>query len=515
MRSFLSFAIIITVSVVLVISLAYRANHSDVLNVNVQNISNYLNELTYNAQNPSIPVKSLFGEDGWLDIVDMQGNIIYPQNSERSYTIGELECIADFGSGISVRATRFTADNEEYNYLITKTYPNGDEVYLLLRSDLSIDTGSMPTTKNQYTQREFDLLIYNTTHGDDVIEKYYFESEDGTPYYAIYLDANNDDVTPPYLFVALFSIGILALLILSLVMYIRYINKHVQKPLFALENAMDELSTHNYRKKIEYHGSKEFEHLVESFNDMADLLNQSEQQRDLLEQDRQRMLAGLSHDLKTPITVIQGFAKAIRDGLVDKEDEQKYLNLIVAKSEHMSKLVNEFNEYSRLEHPDFKLSIEQLDVAELVRTYFADIYDEFALRGYSLDAQITEQNLICDADRAQLVRMLENMVSNFFKYTPEGSTLYICVREDGDDAYICIADNGKGIAEEARADIFSPFVVGEKSRNKQGSGLGLAICEKIVSAHGGQISLCDTPIEGYNLQFDIRIPLHKDEPDEK
>ena len=102
--------------------------------------------------------------------------------------------------------------------------------------------------------------------------------------------------------------------------------------------------------------------------------------------------------------------------------------------------------------------------------------------------------------------MFENLTGNFFKYTPKGTTLFVEAEKDGDFALVRVMDNGPGITDD---DIFEAFVVGEKSRNKQGSGLGLAVCKKIVNMHGGEISLAKEPKDGYNTEFDIRLPLSK------
>ena len=232
-----------------------------------------------------------------------------------------------------------------------------------------------------------------------------------------------------------------------------------------------------------------------------------EAKRLALEADKQRMLAGLSHDLKTPITIIQGFTKAIKDGLVSEEDKQKYLQIILTKSNQMAELINQFYEYNKLEHPDFALDKKPCDVAELARTFLANIYDEFEVQGYILDAQICEEPLVCNVDKGQLLRVFENLTGNFFKYTPQGSTLRFGVEREGNKARISLADNGPGINEESKADVFEAFVVGEKSRNKQGSGLGLAVCKKIVTMHGGNIELAKEPIENFTTEFVVTLDL--------
>ena len=488
---------------------AFESAYSD-----AQDIADYEMELVNNTYSPSIPIDVILGSEGWLDIVDIEsGEILYTtdKSAERTYSPDELDCIQDHGTGITIRSISFQTPDGSYNYFISKSYSNGTDTpdeYLLLSSDLKKLSGTMKEfeDKETFTNREFEFLLYDLSHEGRYMRKYAFTSRDGKQCYAVYLDANEDEVTPPWLFIVITIIGIVGILITALGFYIRYINKHVQRPINALGNAMAEFAKSNYREKLNYIGSKDFEQLVAAFNEMVGLLNASEEQRLALEQDRQRMLAGLSHDLKTPMTIIEGFAKAIRDGVVREEDKQKYLNLIIAKSEYMSELINEFYEYSKLDHPDFKLNTEPTDIVEFVRSFLAAKYDEFDIQGYEIRAELSDDRLTVALDREQFTRVLDNLVSNFFKYTPKGSTLTVGERCEDGKAKIYVMDNGGGIPEKARADIFAPFVVAEESRSKQGTGLGLTVCKKIVEMHGGTISLLD-PDGQHMTIFEICIPM--------
>lgn len=513
-RSFLSFMLITVAATLLIVLIANWASKNSRINVSVQSIADYEIELGNNTLSPSIPLEAILGADGWLDIVDAQtGSLIYTSvpDDEHTYTAGELACIQDYGSGATIRSVRFNTADGSYNFFISKSYSNGTDnpdEYLLLSADLKQISGTMAEFegKEEFTSREFDFLVFNPSHEGEEIVKYGFTSRDGTQCFAVYLDTNNDEVAPPWLFVIITIIGLVGLLVTALGFYIRYINKHVQRPINALGNAMADFAKSGYREKLNYIGSKDFEQLVAAFNEMVGLLNASEEQRLALEKDRQRMLAGLSHDLKTPMTVIEGFAKAIRDGVVSEQDKPKYLNLIISKSEYMSELINEFYEFSKLDHPDFKLNREPTDVVEFVRSFLANKYDEFEINGYELQADLSDSRVFVSLDREQFTRVLDNLVSNFFKYTPKGSTLAVEERTQGDYVAIYVKDNGDGIAADARADIFAPFVVAEASRNMQGTGLGLTVCKKIVEQHGGTIELLE-PTEQFKTVFEITLPL--------
>lgn len=453
----------------------------------------------------------MFGKNGWLDIVDTKGNIVYSTRSnENKYSTGELDAIQKFDRNNTLTVHEFKMVDDKYYCLITRTFVDDSgakqEQFMLLDYNHNVIEHTIPTNKDKYNELEFALLTYDATHDGETLNKITFTAQDGNSYYAVFLNANERGTVGIYVFVIIVVLAIVALFALVMFLYIKYLNKHVQKPLVAMTGAMSSLAGNNYHTHVDYKGSKEFEQLCDAFNEMVDLLGASEKQRVALEQDKQRMLAGLSHDLKTPITIIQGFAKAITDGLVSEQDKQKYLQIILAKSSQMSDLINQFYEYNKLEHPDFALEKKPLDVAEIVRTFLANIYDEFDLRGYNLDTEITEEQLICDVDGQNLLRVFENLTGNFFKYTSKGTTLFVEAEKDGDFALVRVMDNGPGITDD---DVFEAFVVGEKSRNKQGSGLGLAVCKKIVNMHGGEISLAKEPKDGYNTEFDIRLPLSK------
>ena len=502
--------LITVISVGLIFLIATWASNRDTLLFRKSVISSY-EDLLSRGRFSEIPVNRICGDAGWLCVVSERGEFKYSSDGIfREYTLSELDCIQNYGNEDIITLQSFKMPNGDYNRLISRvpSDKSGSTQYILLDSDLKIISNSIITTKTQFTEQELDLYTYNTRHNGYVIEKFYFsQGDDG--FYAICYDTNNEEGVTPYVFLIIFILGVVALLMAMLAIYIRYINKHVQRPLKALGTEMTEFAKNGYRKQLTYIGLKEFEQLTDSFNEMVTLLDASEKQRTALEQDRQRMLAGLSHDLKTPITVIQGFSKAMRDGLVSDDEKQKYLNLILSKSESMGVLINGFYEYSKLDHPDFKLTLEDIDIAELIRTYLAGRYDEFELQGFNLDVDIAEEQLVCSVDKGQLIRVWENLIGNFFKYTPSGSTLYVRLTKKENETLIIFADNGAGIPEDLSEDIFAPFVVAEQSRNKQGSGLGLAVCKKIITAHGGSISLCKSDIENCKTQFEIVLPLKK------
>lgn len=507
--SYVTFTLITFLAILLIFLLfnwLSRYQQVDLSTAKLPDFSVYLKSEEYSK----IPTVSIFGVDGWFEVVEEDGTFVYSSTgTSHEYTLDELALIKASDSKDTI-VTKTLVSDDGNSYVITRHYFVDDKehnAYLVLDKDYNAISGDLGLGKTSFTQKEYEILSYESEHPYYVFAKYAYKMNDDTNRYVVFLDTN-DKVDFKFEYIIGIMIGI-AIIIYAVVMaiYIQYINRNVQQPLAAITIAMRRFARDGYRETINYSGPTEFEQLAASFNEMVSLLNATEMEKQELEKRRQRMLAGLSHDLKTPITIIQGFSKAIRDDVIAEADKKRYLDLIVSKSENMGELINSFYEFSKLDHPDFTYNMESADVAELVRSHIASIYDEFNIRKYNLETDITEEQLFAKIDSPMMIRVIDNVVSNFFKYTPVGSTLLVEVKKDEEYVKIEFADNGNGIQKEAREDIFEPFVVGEKSRNNQGSGLGLAVCQKIVTAMGGTISLAEKPRSGFVTQFDILIPL--------
>ena len=239
---------------------------------------------------------------------------------------------------------------------------------------------------------------------------------------------------------------------------------------------------------------------------MAQKLSESQAETRRLEQQRIKMLTDLSHDLKTPITVISGYIGAIRDGKVSSEELPQYLEIIGKKTDALTELINSFYEYSKTEHPDFRLEPVETDLCEFLREYLADKFNEIDLAGFSLEVEIPETlRLPCYLDPFQMRRALDNILGNSLRHNRLGTRIRVSLTQTGLAVLLRLADNGNGIPEALRKDLFTPFTVGDQSRSKGGSGLGLSISRKIIEAHGWTLRL--SPENGINgTIFEIRIP---------
>ena len=287
----------------------------------------------------------------------------------------------------------------------------------------------------------------------------------------------------------------IVLIVLLVILFTWIILRRMFKEMKNFEYALDSISDVNKdgleAKQIDS-DIKEFSSICISYNRMVKRLQTSEEMRSELEEQKRRMTADISHDLKTPITVIRGYAKALNDGVANKEEEHKYLDAIYRKTETVAELIDTFHEFSKLDHPSFEFEMSDGDICEYFREYLAMKYEELDLAGFELEADLPDEEIPFRFDKKQLKRVFENLITNSFRHNDKGTVLYADLSKKNGKVVIHVGDNGKGIPREYRETIFEPFVVGSSSRTgSKGSGLGLAISKKIIEAHGGTIQLTD------------------------
>lgn len=296
--------------------------------------------------------------------------------------------------------------------------------------------------------------------------------------------------------------------LLFLVLFVLIISNQLNKPLNLLRDAIENYDIDN-SSHIEYEGPKEFVEIVDSFNSMSDRLNESRKENQRLTDEKNKMLADISHDLKTPITVIQGYATALHDGLVKEEQVQDYLSIINQKSASVADLINQFHEYSKLEHPDYNFEMTRMNLPEFIREMLVNRIDELYVNGYELEVNIPDNiKAYILGNEMQLKRVFENLISNTVAHTAKGTLLSFDMAIRGDNVMIRYQDNGGGIDPAVAERIFEPFVVEDSARHKSGSGLGLSIAKKIVEYHGGTIQL-EKDVPKIYTSYMITLPLYK------
>lgn len=230
---------------------------------------------------------------------------------------------------------------------------------------------------------------------------------------------------------------------------------------------------------------------------------QKESQRQMNE--RNMLYSCIAHDLKTPMTSVQGFATALKEGKVKPEEQAEIYEIIYNKSCYMNELLDTMFAFSKLNTDDYKLSLREVDLCALVRELVAFHYDEYEKMDMDLDIDIPEEVIICNADEKEMKRAISNLLVNAYKHNEKGAHILVRVSAQGDMVRIIVADNGDVINKKVATTIFEPFAKGDEARSGgKGTGLGLAISNLVVEKHGGKLYIDDC-IEGYTKGFVICI----------
>ena len=519
-NNYILFTVIIIISAILINNVSNYLIFGDydaILGL-TKKYQNYLKEEKFNKLN----LKEITGEDGTIEILDENYNLIYSLGKDinkEKYNEDEINAIPNYRKDDTYLNIYdyYSENGESYNLIIAESYYSEGVISNSLKStskwfkvldknlNVILESDNAPAKKN-YTEKE---IIYMRGYYNNglFIEKYQYINNDGIKRTAIIksreLYTNSFFKKMNILTKIDFVVFGIAYIIL-VVIFVFVLRSKFYEPLEKLNKAMELLTEGKRKKPVDYSGPREFVDICDRFNIMVSKLEDSENQRKKLMNDKERMMADISHDLKTPITSIQGYAKALSDGIIVDEDKDKYIKIIYEKSKKLTELINIFHEYSKLEHPDFNLIFEKVDLSEYLRAYIALKYEDIVESGFNIEVDIPEEEMEIKIDKVQLQRVFDNILGNSIKHNEKGTNIYVSLKEKNDIYEIIIADDGKGISKDIANNIFEAFTVGDESRNsKQGSGLGLAIAKTIVELHEGTIELEPESLKKFSTQFKI------------
>ncbi len=225
-----------------------------------------------------------------------------------------------------------------------------------------------------------------------------------------------------------------------------------------------------------------------------------------LDNMQKELVADVSHELKTPITSIMGYADTLLEGGYDEETQTKFLNVIASESRRMARLVTDLLTLSRYDSNKKKTKKETFDLGDLVKRCQEKLAIEIKKKGHTVNSFVTADVPPVYADKDDIERVVLNILTNSIKYTPDNGEIKIYVGFVYNDAYIKIFDNGIGIPEEDLSRIFERFYRVDKARTREmgGTGLGLSIAKEILDKNGGSIDIKSKVGEGTEVV--IRIP---------
>ncbi|ATP40985.1 two-component sensor histidine kinase [Solibacillus sp. R5-41] len=211
-----------------------------------------------------------------------------------------------------------------------------------------------------------------------------------------------------------------------------------------------------------------------------------------------KMLANVSHDLKTPLTVVLGYMEILHtDHTLSEEERRALLTKVQTKTNEVIELIHKFFDLAKLESGDKEIELTRINMNEMCMQNILAFYDLLIAKGFSVHIEIPENQYYALGNVEVLSRVLNNLISNAITYGDDGKTLGITLRSDEKYIYIDIWDKGKGISESHIDKVFERMYTLEDSRNRlyQGSGLGLTITKRLVEALDGEIHLFSRPYE--------------------
>lgn len=331
--------------------------------------------------------------------------------------------------------------------------------------------------------------------------------------YAIYLFGGNDRGQGYYnlkVALAIAFVLIAVTILLSILITNRFLTKFVfrkiEEPLDILTYGVRQIRDGNLGYRIDYERKDEFLPICEDFNEMAARLKQSTEQLYRQEQSRRELLAGISHDIRSPLTSIQAYVEGLLDGIArTPRDRNRYLQTIKSKAEDLDRMVSQLFLFSKMELGECPDHPCPVDLDEQIRQMVSERREEYEQKG--MDIELELEHAVIYADPVQIQRILSNIMENSLKYkVKDKGKLFITLERAKDQWRLALADDGPGVPDQALPHLFEVFYRSDPSRSNtnQGSGLGLAIVANAVKQMGGRV--CAKRAAQGGLEIELFFP---------
>jgi signal transduction histidine kinase len=280
-------------------------------------------------------------------------------------------------------------------------------------------------------------------------------------------------------------------LLLIIFLYIYYITA---KPLKKLMQATMEYSSGNYNYKLSKKGLSEYRDLSVAFSYMADEISK-------LDDYQKKFVANISHDFRSPLTSIKGYAEAIMDGTIPTDMQDKYLNIIVDETERLNKLTSGLLELNRFDTLSTLLDIVSFDINAIIKKTAESFEGACRNKKITLNLVFSAEETYVDADIGKIQQVMYNLIDNAIKFSNNNSQIKVSTEEKGEKLFVSVKDYGIGIPKDSIKKIWDRFYKTDVSRgkDKKGTGLGLSISKEIIQSHNENINVIST--EGVGTEF--------------
>ena len=310
-----------------------------------------------------------------------------------------------------------------------------------------------------------------------------------------------------YVVILLFTFSIVIVVIVNRALT-RFVTQKITTPLELLVSGVHELRDGNLAFRIDYDYNDEFKSVCDDFNEMAQRLSDMVTDRQKDEKSRKELIAGISHDLRTPLTSIKAYVEGIEKGVATTPQAQaRYIETIKGKTADLEHIINQLFLFSKLDIGEFPLKVERVGMNKALNEFLFEAASEYENRGLSIMFTENVNELYANIDILQFRNVLHNILGNSAKYKIDNAanSRISCGEEDA-DIIISVVDNGPGVPAADIDKLFDVFYRADVSRKdpSDGSGLGLAIARKVVERLGGTIHAENVPHGG--LAVIITLP---------
>ena len=267
------------------------------------------------------------------------------------------------------------------------------------------------------------------------------------------------------------------------------------RPLYTFMQAIHSVSDGNFHTKIYLEHPKEFRELSRCFNQMTEELSQIE----LLRSD---FINNFSHEFKTPMVSILGFAQLLKKGNLNASEQAEYLDIIIDEAKRLTALSTNILNLSKVESMSLLTDSTTFNVGEQIRECVVLLEKKWTEKDISFDLHLLEQKI--DGNAQLLKQVWTNLIDNAIKFSPVKSEIILSMDKHSDTFSVTITDNGCGMDEKTQHYIFDKFYQGDSSHSSEGNGLGLALVKKIIELHHGTITVQSQPLQGSS--FIVTLP---------
>lgn len=276
------------------------------------------------------------------------------------------------------------------------------------------------------------------------------------------------------------------------------------RPLEKMKNTAALLAGGNYSVKTGIKQNDEIGDLAKTMDILSQRLSEAEEERKRVQKQRQDFITNISHELRTPVTVIRGSLEALSDGVItDSEMINEYYKQILNESKSLERLINDLLELSRLQNVDFKIEMQELNICDVLKDSLRSASNLARQKNINIQYNSDKDVFLTKGDYGRLRQMFLTVIDNAIKFSHDNKSIYITLK----DNQITIRDEGIGISEEDLPNIFDRYYSVKSDENKTGTGLGLTIAKQIALRHNIELFAESKINEGTSFVFVIRSNL--------